>query len=189
MGSIWGIRELVPHPDNPPDGVQKVTSQLLGFDVESLFVEFAFTPRSEVSLPAESAPGRTDGLWRTTCFEVFIKPVGSEQYLELNFSPSFAWAAYAFDRYRDGMRPLPMRLDPEITIFETDETHYWLSAEFDVTPFLSGSTMLGLSAVVEHQDGSKSYWALAHPPGPPDFHHPDCFTLELPPPGPACNLV
>ena len=25
-----------------------------------------------------------------------------------------------------------------------------------------------------------SYWALAHPPGKPDFHHPDCFALELP---------
>jgi len=22
---------------------------------------------------------------------------------------------------------------------------------------------------------------LAHPPGKPDFHHPDCFALELPP--------
>jgi hypothetical protein len=35
---------------------------------------------------------------------------------------------------------------------------------------------LGLSAVLEEQDGTKSYWALAHPPGgKPDFHHPDCF--------------
>lgn len=38
---------------------------------------------------------------------------------------------------------------------------------------------LGLSAVIEETDGTKSYWALRHPPGPTDFHHADCFALEL----------
>ena len=41
---------------------------------------------------------------------------------------------------------------------------------------------LGLSAVIEAEDGTKSYWALNHPPGAPDFHHKDCFALELPAP-------
>ena len=40
---------------------------------------------------------------------------------------------------------------------------------------------LGISAVIEEQDGRLSYWALAHPPGKPDFHHRDCFALRLPP--------
>ncbi len=44
---------------------------------------------------------------------------------------------------------------------------------------------LGLSAVLEMKDGSLSYWALAHPPGKPDFHHPDSFALTLPPLEPA----
>ena len=40
---------------------------------------------------------------------------------------------------------------------------------------------LGLSAVLEEKDGTKSYWALAHPPGDkPDFHDPDCFAAQLP---------
>ena len=44
-------------------------------------------------------------------------------------------------------------------------------------------TRLGLSAVIEETDGTKSYWALRHPPGEkPDFHHPDCFAIELPAP-------
>jgi hypothetical protein len=38
---------------------------------------------------------------------------------------------------------------------------------------------LGLSAVLEEADGGKSYWALTHPHGKPDFHHADCFALEL----------
>jgi len=40
---------------------------------------------------------------------------------------------------------------------------------------------LGLSAVIEETSGRRSYWALAHPPGKADFHHPDCFAHELSP--------
>ena len=40
---------------------------------------------------------------------------------------------------------------------------------------------LGLSAVLEEKDGTKSYWALAHPdPEKPDFHDPGCFVAHLP---------
>jgi hypothetical protein len=37
---------------------------------------------------------------------------------------------------------------------------------------------LGLSALIEDSDGGKSFWALAHPPGAPDFHHADNFVDE-----------
>ncbi len=37
-----------------------------------------------------------------------------------------------------------------------------------------------LTAVLEEKDGAKSYWALAHAPDKPDFHHPDCFVAKLP---------
>ena len=37
----------------------------------------------------------------------------------------------------------------------------------------------GLSAVIEDPNGVLSYWALRHPPGKPDFHHPDTFALEI----------
>jgi hypothetical protein len=36
-----------------------------------------------------------------------------------------------------------------------------------------------LAAVIEERDGAKSYWALAHPLGKPDFHDPNCFILDL----------
>jgi hypothetical protein len=39
---------------------------------------------------------------------------------------------------------------------------------------------LALSAVIEETNGRISYWALAHPFGQPDFHHSDCFALDLP---------
>ena len=33
--------------------------------------------------------------------------------------------------------------------------------------------------VIEEVSGRKSYWALKHAPGRPDFHHPDAFALEV----------
>jgi hypothetical protein len=42
-----------------------------------------------------------------------------------------------------------------------------------------GNWELGLSVVLEERDGTKSYWALAHPSEKPDFHHPDCFVARL----------
>ena len=42
-----------------------------------------------------------------------------------------------------------------------------------------GVMRLALAAVVEEIDGRLSYWALAHPSGVPDFHHPDSFMLQL----------
>jgi hypothetical protein len=38
---------------------------------------------------------------------------------------------------------------------------------------------LGLSAVLEEKDGTKTYWALEHPSDKPDFHHAACFATRL----------
>lgn len=71
---------------------------------------------------------------------------------------------------------------PPIDI-EIRETLLELTASLDLSEIsaLSPNEMwrVGLSAVIEETDGTKSYWALRHPPGKPDFHHPDCFALEL----------
>ena len=56
-----------------------------------------------------------------------------------------------------------------------------ISAGHPTYPIFYGVAIaLGLSAVIEEADGNVSYWALAHPPGKPDFHHSDCLALELP---------
>jgi hypothetical protein len=41
--------------------------------------------------------------------------------------------------------------------------------------------LLGLSAVIEENDGAVSYWALKHSLGPPDFHDASAFILEWEP--------
>lgn len=125
-------------------------------------------------LPPPAPPIRTDGLWKTTCFELFVRPDGADGYFEFNVSPSGAWAAYGFDGYRTGMRDLEI---PAPTIRRIDGG---IAVALDVSSLPHGPWIIGLSAIVEEQGGMKSYWALAHPPGKPDFHHADCFALQLP---------
>src|SRR4051794_6728025 len=47
-------------------------------------------------VPAPALPEPADGLWKHTCFEVFVTVIGDATYREFNFSPSGQWAAYAF---------------------------------------------------------------------------------------------
>ena len=182
MGSIWKPHTLLPHPSCPTVGVCGVTAQLLSLDKASVEIEFRVRHDGSVKLPGPASPVRTDNLWQTTCFEAFLKPIGGAGYREWNFSPSFAWAAYVFEGYRQGGQPLPVRLDPELVLTPHSHDFRWLelSAEFDLPPSIPMPAQLALSAVIEETDGTKSYWALAHPSDVPDFHHPDSFVLELP---------
>jgi hypothetical protein len=132
-------------------------------------------------IPAPRLSRRTDNLWRHTCFEAFLRRKGEPAYCEFNFAPSGEWAAYAFRRYRDGAS-LVQAWDPCITVRKTKE-RLELDAliRLDCLPLIQPRTrmQLALSAVVEDDQGALSYWALIHPPGKPDFHHPDAFALEL----------
>lgn len=133
----------------------------------------------ELRLPAKSLEGGpTDGLWRHTCFEAFVRKARAQAYCEFNFSPSSQWAAYQFDSCRAGMAPLVTRR-PIITTGEGAGT-YWLNATVLLPGMAETPLDVALATVIEEGDGALSYWALAHPSAKPDFHHPDSFTLELP---------
>jgi hypothetical protein len=139
-------------------------------------------PRLRV--PAPRAPRPADRLWRHTCCEIFVARKGEAAYREYNFSPSGEWAAYAFERYRarreDGHAVLP---PPRITVRSRGEALELDAAiELDgLAPAPGAMLALALAAVIEDREGKLSYWALRHPPGKPDFHHPDAFALELAP--------
>lgn len=123
-------------------------------------------------IPPRAPPERTDGLWRHTCFEAFVRE--EDGYREYNFAPSGRWAAYGFRGYRQGMVPLPMP-PPVIT---TERSEDRLVVRVLLEQPLSGR--VGLAAVIEEEGGATSFWALRHPPGAPNFHHECCFALDLP---------
>lgn len=134
---------------------------------------------ADLQLPPPVESDRRDGLWQSTCFEAFLGVHGS--YHEFNFAPSTAWAAYGFSGYRMGMCDL--EIEPPMITTRVDDANLAMSISLNLDGladlWANAAWQLGLSAVVEQADGEKSYWALAHPPGKPDFHHPDCFASEL----------
>lgn len=137
---------------------------------------------SDLRIPSVTAVARTDELWQHTCFEAFVRASPDAGYYEFNFAPSAQWAAYRFDGYRSGMRVATGISAPRIEVQSSQEC-YMLRASLELGRLSSlphtAAWRLGLSAVIEETNGRKSYWALAHPPGKPDFHHSDCFVLEL----------
>ena len=136
-------------------------------------------PEPLLHTPTPANEERTDGLWKTTCFELFVRRPGEEGYIEYNFSPSSQWAAYRFDRYREGSAYLEWASFPEIAL-DLGATHFALEADVVLpSAYQNVALELALTAVIELVDGTKSYWSLNHPPGAPDFHHPDCFALAL----------
>ena len=175
--------ELVPHPTSRAT-IERV--EVLIWRDEGTFdldVRLFGSPL-RVRLPATNHPQRADELWTTTCFEAFLRPRGSDAYFELNMSPSGDWAAYRFDAYRSGMRDARIDCEPDLDVWLKDGIRMQ-DARFDFSgePELNNAVPwdIGLSAVIEEVDGSKSYWALAHGKGPPDFHNPTCFAYNLPP--------
>ena len=137
-----------------------------------------------LAFPEKCRPSFRDNLWEHTCFELFVRLPSGSDYLEFNFSPSEEWAVYHFDEYREGMRRAPVGI-PKIVATRW-KTRFELSVRCDLpADWARRRLQVNLSAILEAKDGSRSYWALAHPPGEPDFHHPDCFLLDLPPPAQA----
>jgi hypothetical protein len=169
------------HPDSRCTAVARIEVEVARPRPGGLVLCYVVTGKMrDLRMPSVTAPTRADGLWLHTCFEAFVRASPSAAYYELNFAPSTQWAAYAFSDTRDGMRVASEIRAPGFAV-ESSEECYGLrvSSELDRLP---GDAIwrLGLSAVIEETGGRKSYWALAHPPGKADFHHSDCFALELP---------
>ena len=173
---------LLPHPDTPEPAVRAL-SVAVERTGERLWLRYVVECDMEaIQWPAPAAPAFTDGLWQHTCFEVFMRGEESTAYVEGNFSPSWEYAFYGFSGYREGMTALPRAEDPQIS-FDAAHDQFALETTIDLASIASEMAAIdwtiGLSAVIENVEGGKSYYALAHPGGAPDFHHASCFALEL----------
>jgi hypothetical protein len=173
---------LMPHPSTPPsDPPFKLWTNVdyaasLGA-VATANIWFGVGAPAERFVIPESEPVRADELWKTTCFEAFLREAGKKRYREWNFAPSGQWAAYDFSGHRKGMKDADVGQQPYIRM-EDNFTWWGLGATIAVPAEIDWD--LGLSAVLEEKDGTKSYWALAHGGEEPDFHAADCFAARLP---------
>ncbi|HWQ10164.1 MAG TPA: DOMON-like domain-containing protein [Holophaga sp.] len=176
------VAELSCHPDSRRPPVQALQARASFLDAHTLSLGFTLRGGLEaLRLPGPEAPERTDGLWQHTCFEAFLAPEGGEGYCEVNLSPSTAWASYTFQRYREGHAPA-QGLVPRLVVHRfPDRLEVHAILGLDGVPGLAGRMRMGLSAVLEQSDGALSYWAIRHPAGAPDFHHPEAFALVVAP--------
>jgi hypothetical protein len=171
---------LTRHPDSAGDAVAGISVDVVRPRADLLGLRYVLSGRiDDLALPALARSARADELWLHTCFEAFLSEDHIEGYSELNVSPSTEWAGYWFGSYR-GERQIAHLPAPRV---EVDVSGGELAVRVALRLRHGGGRRLGLSAIVEEKSGAKSWWALAHPPGAPDFHHPDCFALELPPLG------
>jgi hypothetical protein len=174
---------LMPHPTSPPASpsfrvwatVDHVSS--LGI-VATTNIWFGIgAPAERFVIPKLTEPWRADELWKTTCFEAFLQREGEEAYREWNFAATGNWAAYDFSAYREGMERAEVNNPPYIRM---EDNFTWWSVGATIATAAESQWQLGLSAVLEEKDGTKSYWALAHCNAEkPDFHLADCFTAKL----------
>ncbi len=172
---------LTSHPDHPPKSVNSVEARIVGSDPAWLQLRWRIEGASDLVLPAITGRGRADGLWQTTCFELFLRPDGGEEYHEWNLSPSRQWNAYHFTGYRDGMQPLDLQRAPDC-VMRPGSKFAIFDAAIPRAALPDRPCALGLCAVIEEAGGTKSYWALAHAVDEkPDFHDPSCFAAALDP--------
>lgn len=175
---------LTRHPDSPCTAPIEIDVAVARPRPGALSLTYCLTGRiTALRIPAVTTPTRGDALWQHSCFEAFLRTAADAPYYEFNFAPSTRWAAFRFDGYRSCMRIADEVPAPAIAVQSTADTFVLhATLEADRLPDLPGDTSwhLGLAAVIEAANGDISYWALAHPPGKPDFHHSDCFAQELP---------
>jgi hypothetical protein len=175
-------RALTRHPESLGTTAIRVEVEAVRTGASVLLLNyFAIGELENLIIPTEELPVRADGLWQRTCFEAFVRAAGSAYY-EFNFAPSLQWAAYRFDGYREGMTVAREIEQPHMEV-QSDESCLQLQVVLDLAGLANlrqeDVWRLVLSAVIEEASGHKSYWALAHPVGKPDFHHSDGFVLEL----------
>jgi hypothetical protein len=171
------------HPDSLSLAATHIDVDVARPHARSLVLRYFVTGKiGALRLPPIAPPERAKELWQRTCFEAFVRCPERDIYYEFNFAPSTQWAAYQFAGYRSGMREAsgvsarPIAVKASSGLFRLQA-----SLELDQLSDLPRDARwrLGLSALIEETSGRKSYWALAHPPGKPDFHHPDCFAHEF----------
>jgi hypothetical protein len=166
------------HPDSRCNAVARIDVDIARPRPGCLVLSYIVSGKiGDLLMPAVVTSARAEELWQHTCFEAFVRPSAGPAYFELNFAPSTQWAAYGFDLYRSGMRVATEVDAPHIDVRSSAESYALqviLESDRLASPF-----RLGLSVVIEETNGRKSYWALAHPQGKADFHHSDCFALEL----------
>ena len=155
---------LVRHPDSSPGAIQAIDAELDRAPSGAIATFRIRGDMTKLIIPPAAQPQRADGLWKSTCFEVFVAGEGAG-YREYNLSPSGQWAAYEFDEYRSGMRNVSAEIETKVSLIDSG-----LQIVAKIVAEFPNPALVGLTAVIEENDGAIRYWSTAFAPGKPNFH-------------------
>ncbi len=131
---------------------------------------------------ASPQPSRKSELWRTTCFELFMKLPITTEYWEFNLAPSLDWNAYRFTNYRSALQQEAHIADIKIATEVANRNLTRLQATLPLPLRVVGQPLaIGISSVIEDREGNMHYFALRHAGIKPDFHDPAGFDIKIDP--------
>ena len=172
---------LSPHPSEraPPAVLLSASLDLKG-DIAHIIYELEGALEG-LSLPLKCTASRGTDLWKTTCFEIFLKPHGALHYYEYNFSPSSMWDCLRFSDVRERSNPIFEFENPLVDVIRhadclTVSAHFELPKDIRHNP---KDLAIGISAVLQDKGGDCSYWALRHGTETPDFHDQQNFSAHF----------
>jgi hypothetical protein len=145
-----------------------------------LSIEYKLQGQAPIIIPQiVDTPSRQGNLWEYTCCEFFLGLENSTQYWEFNLSPSGHWNVYRFLNYRQNLveetafDSLPFQVSQEKEALQ-------LKLEVNLSKIIFEQSLeVGISTVVEDEQGNLSYWALNHFAKEADFHQRNSFALYL----------
>lgn len=172
---------LVCHPDAPDAAVRAISVLPAREPDGSLTLDYTLSgDLAALRIPDAATGLPRERLWAHTCFELFVATPETAAYREFNFSPDGQWMRFDFADYRQraaSADPATASVPP--LVVRRDAAVLQLTVRLPVEHLPAGKLLLGLTAVVEHADGSLRYWALRHPSGRPDFHRREGFAFAL----------
>lgn len=180
MNDLKLVHELVPFPSSA-EGVGFSVKGKLSISSQSIEIEFFIKDQDLRILKPEASEKatilRADELWKTTCFELFMSPVGQTEYYEINISPTGAWNAYYFEGYRSPQAPTATN---KVELQELQWTGESLKASlrFQSEGLANLAWDCSLTAVIETTGHQKFYLAASHAGEKPDFHLRKSFILK-----------
>lgn len=117
-------------------------------------------PEDFYSTNIHQASERSHNLWKSNCFEFFIKKKNSQQYREYNFSPNGHWQCYDFIDYRQGQVEVSVEV-PKLSVSKEENL-------FSIEVNEGDYDLINVCVVYIHEN-TTHYYTL-NPTSPADFH-------------------
>jgi hypothetical protein len=174
--------ELIPFKASSQTSKIKIYAEAFKTSDEFSFNFIIEDKNKIIFLSDNQSSGRKNELWKSTCFEAFFGPAGSEAYWELNLATGGSWNFYNFDAYRNTSEPREDNRVTKIGFTKTleDEGITRLEIKIPIQSLnLKGKVEVALCSVIEFKNKEKAYFAIKHVSDKPDFHQRDSFICNL----------